>query len=117
MKPVKLRFFKKKLCMPNNPPPLNSPLPPGGGEKLSIEVITMSNEDYIDFPCSDLWLGYYHDKGLTPRNPQEDYLMKKIERLERQNKQLFYLVAERLQKESKEIKQITDQKIKALERS
>ena len=64
----------------------------------------MSNEDYIDFPCSDLWLGYYHDKGLTPRNPQEDYLMKKIERLERQNKQLFYLVAERLQKESKEIK-------------
>lgn len=76
----------------------------------------MSNEDYIDFPCSDLWLGYYHDRGLTPRNPQEDHLLKKIERLERQNKQLFYLVAERLQKESKEIKQITDKKIKALER-
>lgn len=76
----------------------------------------MSNEDYIDFPCSDLWLGYYHDKGLTPRNPQEDYLMKKIERLERQNKQLFYLVAERLQKESKEIKQITSKKQKIRER-
>ncbi len=102
--------------MPNNPPPLNSPLPPGGGEKLSIEVITMSNEDYIDFPCSDLWLGYYHDRGLTPRNPQEDHLLKKIERLERQNKQLFYLVAERLQKESAETKQITSKKQKIRER-
>lgn len=88
--------------------------PPGGEYKERKGGIKM--EDYIDFPCSDLWLGYYHDKGLTPRNPQEDYLMKKIERLERQNKQLFYLVAERLQKESKEIKQITDKKIKALER-
>lgn len=77
----------------------------------------MPIEDYIDFPCSDLWLGHYHDIGLTPRNPaKEEYLMGKIERLEEQNKQLFYLVAERLQKESKELKQTTNKKQKTMER-
>jgi len=76
----------------------------------------MSNEDYIDFPCSDLWLCHYHDRGLTPRNPQEDYLMKKIERLESINNRLFYLIVERLQKESAETKQITTKKQKIRER-
>jgi hypothetical protein len=23
--------------------------------------------DLIDFPCSDTWLDYYHERGLTPR--------------------------------------------------
>lgn len=81
--------------MPNNPPPLNSPLPPGGGEKLSIEVITMSNEDYIDFPCSDLWLGYYHDRGLTPRNPKpfDKKLKMKIKELEEENNRLRQMLS------------------------
>lgn len=24
-------------------------------------------EDYIDFPCSDTWLDWYNEQGLTPR--------------------------------------------------
>lgn len=27
----------------------------------------MDDRDLIDFPCSDTWLDYYHEIGLTPR--------------------------------------------------
>lgn len=29
-------------------------------------------KDLIDFPCSDTWLGYYHERGLTPRKPARE---------------------------------------------
>jgi hypothetical protein len=25
-------------------------------------------QDLIDFPCSDDWLDFYHERGLTPRS-------------------------------------------------
>jgi|LFRM01.1.fsa_nt_gb hypothetical protein len=123
--------------MPNNPPPLNSPLPPGGGEKLSIEVIIMSKdnidflcsslwygyycdkgianrENKIDFPCSDAWYDYYYNRGLTTyrgTNKKEDYQIEKVEK-----QKLRYVAREQLQKESNELKQAISKKFKALER-
>lgn len=31
-------------------------------------------DDLIDFPCSDLWQDYYHERGLTPRRSAQSDL-------------------------------------------
>jgi len=43
-------------------------------------------EDLIDFPVSDDWLDFYHERGLTPRSsgrysPAERRLLEEIENL------------------------------------
>lgn len=57
-------------------------------------------DDLIDFPCSDTWLDFYHERGLTPRssgkNRNIQRLEKKIDNLtnaiEQQNKILQQLL-------------------------
>lgn len=62
-------------------------------------------KDYIDFPCSPSWLGFYYEQGLTPRKPQEDneILLKRIEKLEEENSRLLALLLKQKNKEFKEI--------------
>lgn len=31
----------------------------------------LNKDDMIDFPCSSVWLNYYHELGLTPKQMQE----------------------------------------------
>ena len=49
--------------------------------------------DLIDFPCSDTWLDYYYEKGMTPRKSSRPStetleLRKLIKTLEEQNRLL-----------------------------
>ena len=58
------------------------------------------HEDYIDFPCSDTWLDFYHERGLTPRSSGKNREIAKLERkldnltnaIEQQNKILQQLL-------------------------
>jgi hypothetical protein len=67
--------------------------PPGGEYKERKGGIKM--EDYIDFPCSDNWLGYYYERGLTPRNPKpfDKKLKMKIKELEEENNRLRQMLS------------------------
>lgn len=60
----------------------------------------MAQEDLIDFKCSNTWLDFYHEQGLTPRKSGENrdlqMLNKKIdvllELLQKQNESLLQLL-------------------------
>jgi len=57
-------------------------------------------QDMIDFPCSETWLGYYHERGLTPRKPasEEKQLLNELtklrEAIELNNKIMKYIYYE-----------------------
>ena len=56
--------------------------------------------DLIDFPCSDTWLDFYHERGLTPRSSGKNREIARLERkldnltnaIEQQNKILQQLL-------------------------
>ncbi len=75
-------------------------------------------KDYIDFPCSDDWLEYYYERGLTPRKPQknEHPLIRRIEKLEEENSRLLTLLLKHLEQEDKEYRERADGKIRVLNR-
>ncbi len=52
-----------------------------------------NNDDLIDFPCSDDWLDYYHERGLTPRRsnrPSREAEL--LEAIKRQNEKILELL-------------------------
>jgi len=69
------------------------------------------HEDYIDFPCSDTWLDFYHERGLTPRSSGKNREIARIERkldnltnaIEQQNKILQQLLDVLITKEMAKI--------------
>jgi len=75
-------------------------------------------EDNIDYLCSDLWLGFYHDQGLTPRRPlnDENKLLKRIEKLEEENSRLLALLLKHLEQENKELKEKAKEKKRVLDK-
>ena len=68
-------------------------------------------DDLIDFPCSDTWLDFYHERGLTPRSSGKNREIARLERkldnltnaIEQQNKILQQLLDVLITKEMAKI--------------
>jgi len=44
------------------------------GDGRYTKPLPVGRDDLIDFACSDSYLGYYHEMGMTPRRPTREQI-------------------------------------------